>query len=156
MHEQRLLAGLGHEFLVHLIWTEDLDALHQFVFLPHAGPYVGVDRIRALHIRGLRRPIDRLFLCRPIFLGTDRSELQPGRGADIKERTGNVIPISDIDQLFSGKTRPRFRQREKIRQGLAGVFGIAQPVYDGNRRKQRQILQVIVLEDARDNGVDPA
>ncbi len=47
VHEDGMFCRMGKQLLVDLKRREDLAALSGFVFLPHAGPHVGVDGIGA-------------------------------------------------------------------------------------------------------------
>ena len=50
MHEECVFACFRQELFIHLIGLKDFHALHQFPFLAHARPDVGVDGVRAFYI----------------------------------------------------------------------------------------------------------
>src|SRR5437899_559980 len=68
VHKERMFAGLRHQLVVDLIRTENFNSFKEFVLLPHAGPYIGIDRVRAPHISRLRRPVDTFSRRRTVVL----------------------------------------------------------------------------------------
>ena len=74
VHKESRFAGFSHQFLIDLVGLENARTFRRFVFLSHAGPDVGVNRIRAFHRINFRRPRNILARRRAIALRADRAE----------------------------------------------------------------------------------
>lgn len=155
VHKEGRLAGARHELVIHLISPKDFEAFFQFVFLTHAGPNVGIDRIGAADIGRIGGPFDFFIRLRRVTLGADGAESQTRDAAYLPQRPRDVVPVADVNQFFAGKRGPRFRQRQQIRKRLAGMLGVAEGIDDRDRGAQRQILEMPVAENARHDGIDP-
>src|SRR3989442_14949958 len=97
VHKERMFAGLRHQLVVDLIRTENFNSFKEFVLLPHAGPYIGIDRVRAPHISRLRRPVDTFSRRRTVVLRANRSEAEINQRTRLKQGPRYVVPASDVD-----------------------------------------------------------
>lgn len=155
MHKKSALAGPGHKRLINLIRGENLQTLGQFAFLAHARPHVGVYGIGALDCVRARRPFHLHAGGRSEAFGTDRAKLEACQPAGVLERTRNVVPVSNVNELLVGKIGPDIEQRQQVCQRLAGMLIVAQRVDNRQRRVSCQLFKSLVTEDTRHDRIDP-
>ena len=155
-----------HGGAVDLIRTEHLAPLGRFVLLTHAGPDVGIDRIRTTQcFGGIARDDEIGAACtrvahdgriRLVTGGTGDREREAVVDGSVDPRVGHVVAVAEKRDAPAGEIAPAFDQREAVAQHLARVAEIGQAVHHRRARMGGELDQRGVREGARHDEVDPA
>src|SRR5688572_27077467 len=166
VHDDRGGPGEAHQRVVELVAAERLPPLLALGLLPHAHPHVGIEDVGAgrgvLGVGGqLQAPAqlaDRRHHAR-VGLVAGRARHDHGdaeQRAGQHQRVADVVAVADPGQPGLGQVDAALPQREVVRQRLARVLEIAEPVDDRHRRVAGQAFHGRMRVHARGDPVDPA
>jgi len=158
--------GLGQQRRIDLEAGEHLGPSRLFGLLPHGGPDVGIEVIRAGG--GLDRIVDHT------DIGTKtpgaihdggRRFVSPGRsdgksdgapGGGVYKRMGDIVAVADKGHPHPVESAGMLAHGEQIGHDLAGMVFVGQGIDHGNGAVSGQLFQLVVAKRAHDEAVGVA
>ena len=150
-------AACAKRRFVHLIASESGFARGRFFFLAHAGPHVGVDRLRAgdgFFGRVQNFDFAARFAGYALRFGDDsriglvargcgHANMRTGARADAEQRMADVVAVADVGDFQAAQIAEAFFEREEIGERLAGMVAVGKRVDHRNVGVQRRARRAI-------------
>src|SRR5579863_10105844 len=128
VHEHGVRRRSRDEFLIHLVRRKNLGALASFVFLAHAGPRVGINRVDAFNrllwigkyvdhstsLLGYRLCVSEDLAVRTVTLWRGHADFRSKTCTREQQRMGHIIAVADVGQADILKIAKAFLQCEIV------------------------------------------